>query len=335
MKNIISTALLILVGLFSFAQNTSYEIVQHFNLPGESIRAILPISETEMYFLSDQGTLGHVINTTEISLIQFDSLPYRAIASFEERNFGLSIGNPALIKDLSNSEVLYREDHPKVFYDAMAISKKGIGFAIGDPVQDVMSVLVSKDGGMQWKKVESKSLPRAIEGEAAFAASNSNLKILKNKLYFVSGGRVSRFYKSDDLGENWSAVQLPMISGKSTTGAYSMDFYDAETGIVLGGDYTDKTAHKDNIAITTNGGKTWKIVPENSSIGYRSCVQFAPEGNGELIFAIGTPGLSISQDGGWSWETYSELNNYYTLRFVNKNYAWIAGQEKLTLIEIH
>jgi len=335
MNKFFLTALLLVVGLFSFAQEKSYEIKQHFDLPGESIRAILPISENEVYFLSDQGTLGHITNGSEVSLIRFDSLPYRAIANYRDNIYGLSIGNPGLIKDLATSKILYREDHPNVFYDAMEISDMGIGFAIGDPVDDFMSVLVSKNGGIDWKKIGSNILPESIEGEAAFAASNSNLKIIENRLYFVSGGMVSRFYKSDDLGQSWVVVQLPVINGKSTTGAYSMDFYDPNNGIVIGGDYTDKTAHKNNIAITSDSGETWKLVPEINSVGYRSCVQFVPEGKGKLVCAIGTPGLSISQDGGWTWETYTDVSNYFTLRFVNKKYAWIAGQEKLSLIEIH
>jgi len=87
--------------------------------------------------------------------------------------------------------------------------------------------------------------------------------------------------------------------------------------------------------LTSDGGQTWSVVPESDSPGYRSCVQYVPGGRGEEILAVGTPGLSYSNDGGKTWKTDARFQNYFTLRFVDENTLWMAGHEKMALLKIN
>lgn len=60
------------------------------------------------------------------------------------------------------------------------------GIAIGDPTEDTFSIIVTRDGGETWTKILSDKLPTNAEGEAAFAASNSNIVIKGNDTWLVS-----------------------------------------------------------------------------------------------------------------------------------------------------
>ena len=63
------------------------------------------------------------------------------------------------------------------------------------------------------KKVSCQQIPKVVEGEAAFAASNTNIKVLGNTVWIVSGGVKSRIFKSIDLGVTWNVYETPIIQG--------------------------------------------------------------------------------------------------------------------------
>lgn len=55
------------------------------------------------------------------------------------------------------------------------------GIAIGDPIMGYLSVITTKDGGETWQKNNIENAPKVVDGEAAFAASNTNINIKKGK----------------------------------------------------------------------------------------------------------------------------------------------------------
>ena len=112
------------------------------------------------------------------------------------------------------------------------------------------------------------------------------------------------------------------------TGIYSIDFYDVKNGIVIGGNWNEKDNNKANKATTNDGGKTWQLVADGEEPGYKSCVQYVPNTNGKEIVAVGTTGVSFSRDGGNSWQKVSD-KQFYTIKFVNENFAWLAGNSKI------
>jgi photosystem II stability/assembly factor-like uncharacterized protein len=67
------------------------------------------------------------------------------------------------------------------------------GIAIGDPTEDTFSIIVTRDGGETWTKLLSDKLPTNASGEAAFAASNTNI-VIKGDTWLVSGGKKHVFY---------------------------------------------------------------------------------------------------------------------------------------------
>ncbi|MGC6430986.1 MAG: WD40/YVTN/BNR-like repeat-containing protein [Jejuia sp.] len=253
-------------------------------------------------------------------------LNYRAVATTKNGEFGLTIGSPAYLLRAAHEslDTVYKEIHPKAFYDSMEFWNDEEGIAIGDPTEDCMSIIITRDGGNSWVKLSCEDLPKALEGEAAFAASDTNIAIVGDHTWVATGGKASRILYSPDKGETWEVYETPIIQGKETTGMYSIDFYDELNGFAIGGDYTKADDNAANKIRTSDGGKTWELVAQNENPGYRSCVQYVPNSKGKALVAIGFKGIDYSNDSGNSWKHLSE-EGFFTLRFLNDSTAYAAG----------
>lgn len=302
-----------------------------------SIRAIKAVSKASMFYADSNGNISKTKDGGETwetrKIVYNDSIipHFRSIAVVNDTVFALSVANPALLYKVYNNttKLVYKEEDPKVFYDAMHFFPDGkSAIAVGDPTEDCPSIIITSDGGNTWCKIACKELPRFEDGEAFFAASNTNIKVLGNTVWIVSGGKKARVLKSLDKGKTWEVYDTPIVQGNGPQGIYSVDFYDELNGIVIGGDYTNPEANKANKAITKDGGKTWIIVADNQEPGYKSCVQYIPSTEGKEVIAVGKTGISFSNDGGVHWKKISD-ESFYTIQFVDKHMAWLAGHEKV------
>lgn len=308
-----------------------------------SIRALQALNENEIWFAGSEGIFGYSQNggqNWQIDSITTDSIPphFRALAVTKQAVHLLAIGSPALLyrstDQGANWEIVYREDHPAAFYDAMHFWDDQYGIAMGDPTDGCLSVIRTEDGGQSWEKVPCSQIPPAVEGEAAFAASNSNLALQPGgKVWMVSGGPAARVYYSDDYGQNWQVYDTPIVFGGQMTGIYTVDFYDDQNGIIFGGDWNDKARNTQNKAITTDGGQSWQLISDGAAPGYQSCVQYLPGSEGQTLISCGIPGIHYSQDGGTSWDTLS-TDSYYTLSVADPYMLWLAGNQKITKVII-
>jgi photosystem II stability/assembly factor-like uncharacterized protein len=300
-----------------------------------SIRAI-EIIGNNLAFAANNATFGMYNfdnRTWRTNTQKYDTLlpEFRAVAATDADFFMLSVGSPALLYKTGDSgamELVYMEENKKAFYDAMAFWNNQEGIAMGDPTDTCISIIITRDGGQTWEKLSCDILPEVIEGEAAFAASNSNIAIEGEKTWILTGGMKSRVYFSPDKGKTWKVFDTPLIDGKATTGGYSMDFYNENFGIIIGGDYTAPEGNTGNIAITKDGGKSWKLVAEGENPGYKSSVRFVPNSEGEKIIATGFSGISYSKDSGRTWEELGK-EGFYTLRFKNDSVAYAAGKGRI------
>lgn len=305
-----------------------------------SIRAIL-IDANKIWFAADKGRFGFFNlddNQKFESIIIKDSLQleFRSNAKTKKHIFIVNVGNPALLyqisKDGKETKIVYQENQEKVFFDSMQFWNDKEGIAMGDPVTDCLNIIITRDGGNSWHKVASAKLPKVIVGEAAFAASNTNIIIKGSNTWIVSGGKKSRIFHSPDKGNTWTVYDTPITQGKSMTGIFTADFYDAQNGFIAGGDYERRNQNFSNKASTKDGGKTWKLIAENQAFGYASCVQYVPESNGKGLVTVGFSGLYYSSDGGNSWKQLSSDSTLNTIRFIDKKTAIAAGQNKMIRI---
>ena len=260
-------------------------------------------------------------------------LPFRAIKQVNGIFFAVSIGNPGRLYKMNRKSnkptLVYEEENEKVFYDSMDFWNDQEGIAIGDPTDDCMSIIVTRDGGGTWTKLSCDNLPKAKEGEAAFAASDTNIAIVGDHTWVATGGKASRVLYSSDKGKTWVVYDTPIIQGKETTGMYSIDFYDGNSGFAIGGDYTKPNDTLANKIRTKDGGKTWKVVADGKGPGYRSCVQYIPSRNGKELVAVGFKGVDYSNDAGASWKHLSD-EGFYTIRFLNDSVAYAAGKGRIS-----
>ncbi len=342
-------SLLVLVLFFSCAENKKEEVQKSkktisavtidpvFN-DSISIRAIAITPENDLVYGGNKTTIGYynAKTNTHADLLKGkvpDSLnvSFRAIALNDGNIFGISIANPALLYKISRNgkdSLAYKEVHEKVFYDAIAFWNDTEGIAMGDPTADCMSIIITRDGGNTWQKVSCEKLPKAIAGEAAFAASNTNIAIVGDETWIATGGKASRILYSSDKGNTWNVYETPIVQGLETTGMYSVDFYDANNGFAIGGDYTKPDGNEANKISTSDGGKTWELVAENSGPGYRSCVQYVPNSDAKELVAVGFKGIDYSKDAGNTWTHLSD-EGFYTIQFVNDSLAYAAGKNRI------
>jgi len=301
-----------------------------------SIRAIELTEENIWYAASNGGyeKISHDNKSLKYwRLMKNDTTGYeiRSVAKTKEAFFGLTISNPAILfkQDSIGKHIVYKEEHDKVFYDAMDFWNDEEGIAIGDPTDDCMSIIITRDGGNTWTKLSCDNLPKTIEGEAAFAASDTNIAIIGDNAWVATGGMASRVLYSPDKGKTWEVFDTPITQGKETTGMYSIDFYDELNGFAIGGDYTNPEDNSANKIRTTDGGKTWELVAQNQEPGYRSCVQYMPNRKGNELVAVGFKGIDYSNDYGTTWKHLSD-EGFYTIRFLNDSIAYAAGAGRIS-----
>lgn len=335
--------LLILTVIFIFSCQTKYTPrniekinIEEFKIDSINSRAIYAISADKMYYAGANGDLGFTNNggvswNTKYIRHQDSIVPnFRSIASNGTDIFVLSISNPALLYKISkdSTTLVYTESHEKVFYDAMQFFDAKNGIAIGDQTTDCISIITTSDGGNSWQKIRCTNLPEPNAEEGAFAASNTNIKIIEDTVWITAIGITSRIFKSEDKGKTWHAYNTPIIQDEASTGIYSIDFADKNNGIAIGGDYSKPLENKQNKAITTDGGKTWSLVANGKNPNYKSCIQYVPNTNGKEVFTVGKTGVSFSNNGGNTWKEVS-TESYYAIQFVDKNTAWLSGKGKI------
>lgn len=299
-----------------------------------SIRAI-EIMGNSLAFAANKGTFGTVDLATSKVRANIEkyhtSVPaFRAVAHTSSDFFMLSIESPALLYktgDNGRMELVYKEEGKGVFYDAMTFMNDKEGIAIGDSVDGCLSVIITSDGGNTWSKISCDKLPEGIEGEGAFAASNTNIKTIGDNIWMATTS--GRILFTSDMGKSWETYQTPIENAEPTEGIYSIDFYDENLGFAIGGDYTNPDTSLANKAITKDGGKTWSLVADGNAPGYKSCVQFVPGSNGTGLVAIGFTGISYSSDMGKNWKELSK-EPFFTIRFQNDSTAYAAGTNRIS-----
>lgn len=250
---------------------------------------------------------------------------FRAIRGFDEKTaIALSIGkgeSSRIYKTVNGGdrwELLYTNPDPKGFFDALAFWDASHGIVLGDPVDGHFVVLTTADGGETWKRQKT---PGALPNEGAFAASNSCLVVRGTReVWFGTGG--GRVFHSTDGGETWSVAKTPVRSDSASAGIFSLAFSDGRHGVAVGGDYKLTTDTAGNIALTSDGGKTWAKPQGAGPGGFRSDVEYVSDT--KMFITIGTSGSDISFDEGKTWKQIG-TGDFNAMSFVSGSAGWAVG----------
>jgi photosystem II stability/assembly factor-like uncharacterized protein len=185
------------------------------------------------------------------------------------------------------------------FFDAIAFWDARRGMVLGDPIAGHFAFFVTDDGGDHWRRSPS---PAAFPNEGAFAASGTCLIITgRRDAWFATGG--ARIFHSSDGGATWNATQAPIRHDSPSAGIFSVAMRDTRRGVAVGGDYKKPGEDLHNVAITSDGGRTW-TEPGERPAGFRSAVTYVPSLG--IWLAVGTSGSDLSRDGGETWKPFDK-----------------------------
>jgi photosystem II stability/assembly factor-like uncharacterized protein len=210
---------------------------------------------------------------------------------------------------------------PTGFFDAMAFWDARHGLVLGDPVDGEFVILTTEDGGEHWMR---RQTPPANPHEGAFAASGTCLIVQgRDKTWFATGGAGgARVFYSEDRGRMWRVAQTPVRNDDASAGIFSLVFSDSRQGIAVGGNYSKPAESQHNIAVTSDGGRTWVEPAGPHPHGYRSAIAFVPDKR--TWIAVGTTGSDVSYDNGKSWKVF-DTGSFNAISFVSSKSGWAVG----------
>lgn len=276
---------------------------------------------------SDGGKTWLKLNVTN------DALDFRDVdASDDKTAYVLSIGTGPASRIYKTTDagatwtMQFKSDDEKAFLDAMSFWDANNGIVFGDSIDGQFYILMTADGGQTWSRVSTARLPPALQGEGAFAASGTNIALFgKTHAWIGTGaGAKARVLRTTDHGRSWQVADTPLAAGPSA-GIFSIAFRDEKHGVVVGGDYRKESEAVDNLAVTNDGGVTWKLVKGLS--GFRSVVAYVPGMKTPALVALGPSGGDYSLDDGQTWKPIAG-RGFDTFSFIpRKASGWGAGAE--------
>lgn len=195
---------------------------------------------------------------------------------------------------------VYSTDTKGAFLDAIAFWDQRNGIALSDPVDGRFFLLVTSDKGATWTRIPPERLPPVLTGEAAFAASGSSLVVKGASEVWIGtgGGGRGRVMHSEDRGRSWTVHDTPVHATGPAAGIFALAFLDARRGVAVGGDYTQPRLGATSVALTSDGGRTWRAAASPPA-AYLSGVAYA--GSPDRLVAVGLAGTFVSRDSGNTW----------------------------------
>jgi photosystem II stability/assembly factor-like uncharacterized protein len=190
-------------------------------------------------------------------------------------------------------------------------------------------ILSTSDGGRSWERVPDEGIPPALAGEFEFAASGQCVTTAGKRDAWIAtgGGAVARVLHSADRGRTWTVSETPLASGPSA-GVFAVAFRTPKQGgahgIAIGGDFENPTGGEHNLALSADGGQTWRE-PVNSPAGYRSAVAYHPFLRSGLL-AVGPTGSDVSVDGGRRWHQFDD-GSFDTVECGRDGACWASGEK--------
>lgn len=296
-----------------------------------SFRGLSVVDDSVAWVSGSLGTVGRTVSGGR--KWQFGVVPgmekaeFRTLYAFDSLH--AIIGNassPAVLLRTENGgrswTEVYRNAHPDAFLDGVDFWDNKRGLVYGDPINGRLLLLKTTDAGRHWLELPESERPRPDSGEASFAASGTNIRTWgKSNVLIATGGRVSRIWFSENGGQGWRTVPVPILQGKASQGIFSVAVHN-KTWIVVGGDYLADTVRKQHVFYSRDAGQSWEF-PQTPTMGYRESVEWV---KGAVWFSTGPSGTELSLDDGNTWQPVSKTRGFHVLRKARKgNAVFLAG----------
>jgi photosystem II stability/assembly factor-like uncharacterized protein len=241
---------------------------------------------------------------TQLSVLGADGLDFRGIWAIDGKiAYIMSIGpgDKSRIYKTTDAGVTWQQQYSDTrqafFLDAIACVSETRCFVAGDPIDGKIFFAGTEDG-KTWHEMSHDSMPAALQGEGAFAASNTALTISDDKtIYICTGGAATaRVLRSADFGRTWSVSTPPLAAASASMGAFSV-LGSGKMVYVVGGDYRAVATTTGVAAFSIDGGATWQLATQQPG-GFRSAVAKLDD---TTLVAVGPNGEDISRDRGVTW----------------------------------
>ena len=260
--------LVLLLALSAFAQ----DYILHKSNTTEDLRGVSAPSHSVLWA---SGTHGIFLRTLDggkswdpAQVPGAESLDFRDVEAFSAEEAYLLAAGPGeqsriyKTSDGGKSWILqFTNQEPKGFYDCMAFWDRDHGIALGDAIDGQFEIMETGDGGAHWNPIPEPLRPHSLAEEGAFAASGTCIAVAGSSIWFGTGGKVARVFRSHDRGKTWTASETPIVHANDSSGIFSIAFRDPSHGVIVGGDYKHPEQGESNIAFTSDGGITWKLSP--------------------------------------------------------------------------
>ena len=268
----------------------------------ESLRGVSTVSAKIAWASGTQGTYLRTIDGGQIwtpaQVPDAAALDFRAVVAFSADEAFLMSAGPGGQSRIYHTndggqlwDLQFTNSNPKGFFDSMKFWDSKHGIILGDPIPDEKGKLhfelLETEDGQSWHAIPSSQLPEAIEGEGAFAASNSCIALLHSpsvdaNIWFATGGKAARVFHSPDRGKTWEVFSTPILHGPDSAGIFSIAFRDSQHGVIAGGDYKHPKDDGPDLAFTEDGGKTWTLSTLHPQ-AYFSAVAYDQQVNAEAM----------------------------------------------------
>jgi len=304
-----------------------------------SLRGLSVVDDKVIWASGSNGTVARSLNggkTFEwLTVKGYENRDFRDIEAFDANTaIIMGIAEPAVIlktKDGGKTwKEVFRNTAKGMFLDAMDFKNAKHGVVIGDPLTNQPYIAYTDDGGERWQipAGSAKSmLPVLDSGEAFFASSGTNITEVKDvftspgSCLIVSGGMSAKLY-----GLGSFKIKLPLVQGRSSTGANSVAAYPTPggfNGVVVGGDFSHDQIIDSNCVLFRMDKRGQQLTfPQTPPHGYRSCVAYLTK---DKLITCGTSGIDISNDGGMNWQLVSR-QSFHVCQKAKKGVAvFLAG----------
>jgi photosystem II stability/assembly factor-like uncharacterized protein len=297
------------------------------------LRGVNAVSATVAWASGSDGvylrTTDGGVNWQAATVHGAEALDFRDVEAFDaDTAYLLSIGEGERSRIYKTTDggghwrLQFTNHNPKAFFDGLAFWDADRGVAVSDSVDGRFVIIRTTDGGASWKEIPPDKLPPALAGEGAFAASGTCVITQgRNNVWIATSA--ARVLRSTDGGDTWQAPTTPIPSGQPSAGIFSIAFKDATNGVIVGGDYKKEGEARDNVATTSDGGRTWNLVKGPLPGGFRSAVAYAT-GVSTLV-TVGPSGSDYSLDGGASWAPIGGAG-YHAISFARSGAGWAVGE---------
>ncbi|NTW23376.1 MAG: T9SS type A sorting domain-containing protein [Lentimicrobium sp.] len=225
-------------------------------------------------------------------------------------------GNQSLIVSSSDNGQTWVQEHQAPFINMRSVETQGIAgpaYAVGDQGH----ILETLDGGAIWTEKESPTL---------YGLNDVCFQALFHAVYAV--GWYGQVLKKEES----TSAQFEVLNKKPTHYFMDVDFINADTGWVAGGERLDDEGNRDGLILhTVDGGETWET--QLNEPVFFSSVDFINASEG---WAVGESSIQYSEgvimhtiNGGLTWTSQSNpvIGSVEKVFFLDENTGWVASAD--------